>query len=98
MIGGGFGGDFPRKGGKKKPGSTLGPVQGGGNAHDKAKGFVDNGPRVEPANEPHGPGFSDNGPRVISTPSFGHEQGIGLPTPNWSEQPVIQKSMQVVWN
>lgn len=98
MIGGGFGGNFPRKGNKKKPDSSLGPVQGGGNAHDKAKGFVDNGPRVEMANQPHGPGFTDNGPRVLSVPPLGQEQGIGMPSPNWSERPPSPKPMEAVWN
>lgn len=92
MIGGGFGGNFPRKGNKKKPDSTLGPIQGDA-AHNKAKGFVENGPRVEPASQPHGPQFTDNGPRVIA--NSGKEKPHGQAE---SVKPIVQKPIEVVWN
>jgi glycosyltransferase involved in cell wall biosynthesis len=67
MIGGGgFGAHIPRKPGSKKKESTLGIVQGGADAHQKAKGFIQNSPRVEQSNiAPHAGNFTDNGPRVI---------------------------------
>lgn len=93
MIGGGFGGNFPRKGNKKKSDSTLGPIQANTNAHDKAKGFVENGPRVEQAQQPHGPQFTDNGPRVIA--NSGQEPTNAQPE---SPRPIVQKPCEVVWN
>lgn len=100
MIGGGaFGGGVPRKpGSKKKPESTLGVVQGSLNPHDKAKGFVEHGPRVEPVNQPHGTSFTDNGPRVLPSTAPGQEQGIDMPSPNWSAKPTVQKPTEVIWN
>jgi len=94
MIGGGFSGNFPRKGNnKKKTESTLGPIQGKVNAHDKAKAFVEHSPRVEPANQPHGPQFTDNGPRVIA--NMGAEQVHGQPE---MVKPIVQIPSEVVWN
>lgn len=93
-FGGGFSGNFPRKGGKKKTESTLGPIQSGANAHDKAKGFVEHGPRVEAANQPHGPQFTDNGPHVMPAVSGGQEPG----TTQSSPVPVEKRNVEVVWN
>jgi hypothetical protein len=95
MIGGGgFGGGVPRKPGSKKKGdSTLGPIQGQVNAHDRAKGFVENGPRVEPAAQPHGSSFTDNGPRVLM-PSAPREEGVDIPL-NLDARPL--KPLEVVW-
>src|SRR4029078_3318075 len=94
MIGGGFSGNFPRKGNnKKKTESTLGPIQGKVNAHDKAKAFVEHTPRVEPPNQPHGPQFTDNGPRVIANTST--ERVHGQPE---VVTPIVQIPSAAVWN
>lgn len=97
MIGGGFGGNFPRKGNKKKPESTLGPVQGQVNAHDKAKSFVEHGPRVDPSQQPHGTNFTDHGGHVLPSVGPGQQQGVDMPPPNWSEKVAPQKPLEVVW-
>lgn len=69
MIGGGFGGNFPRKPAGKKKDSTLGPIHGPA-AHHKPSGFVENGPHVTPpspeGSDIHNKGFVETGPRVIS--------------------------------
>lgn len=94
MIGGGgFGSQIPRKPGGKKPESSPGIVQGPVNPHDKAKGFIQNGPRVEQASvASHTANFTDNGPRVIKQPT--QEQGVDVsePIPVRNEKPI-----EVVW-
>lgn len=94
MIGGGaFGPGVPRKsGGKKKGESTLGPVQGGADAHNKARGFIENGPRVEQSTQaPHAASFTDNGPRVVSG---GETQHVEAPASSGSSH----RPVEVVWN
>lgn len=94
MIGGGgFSGNFPRKGGKKKGESTLGPIQSNTNIHDKAKAFVEHGPRVEPAGQPHGTNFHDNGPRVLPSSSPNET----LDAPGGSPRPAAPKKVEATW-
>lgn len=92
MIGGGgFGSRIPRKPGGKKTDSTLGPIQSNTNAH--AKGFVENGPRVEPSSQPHGKSFRDNGPHVIQP-----QKSVGDPELLGVAAPVTEKRAVAVWN
>lgn len=93
MIGGGFSGNFPRKGGKKKGESTLGPIQGTTNAHGKSNAFVEHGPRVENSAQPHGTNFHDNGPRVL--PNANPDQD--LPHTGATSPVVPPKKGEAVW-
>lgn len=92
MIGGSFGANLPRKGAKKGE-STLGPIQGGANAHDQAKKFVEHGPRIEQGTQPHGSNFHDNGPRVLPTGASEQDYTNSSGRP----QPVVLKKTEAFW-
>lgn len=118
MLGGGFSGNFPRKGGSKGRDSRLGRVRKGGTVSHKLKSFVENGPKVKsrpvsPQKPKEPPStkavfkpskakvrfdFREAGPKVQKTIKPGHQQGVGIEPPNWTEKEGPENNIDLIWN